>query len=198
MKGDKPGCEVQIGRVCGVSQGAGDANRLAGLGSHDSRLRRSGDNGPGGFHHQGPDAPSAHCRPGYPLSGCFPAEPDSVSPGNIRIALVAQRHNPLSDTGVMPPKIHHSANTEPTETTQTIGRRAPLTDSVQSMRPQGRMARCSVPGDTIFRNPAVLGEQKVAGRGVDHPGRIHTPIGIAADVSVGALVVLVDAEQLLE
>src|SRR5215472_6463794 len=25
--------------------------------------------------------PSAHRRPGYPLSGCVPAEPDSVSPG---------------------------------------------------------------------------------------------------------------------
>src|SRR6266478_4738345 len=36
---------------------------------------------PGGFHHQGPDAPSAHRRPSYPLSGCVPAEPDSVSPG---------------------------------------------------------------------------------------------------------------------
>src|SRR5689334_11481834 len=27
------------------------------------------------------EAPSAHRRPGYPLSGCVPAEPDSVSPG---------------------------------------------------------------------------------------------------------------------
>jgi hypothetical protein len=26
--------------------------------------------------------PSAHRRPGYPLSGCVPAEPDSVSPGD--------------------------------------------------------------------------------------------------------------------
>lgn len=31
---------------------------------------------------QGPDAPLAHHRPGYPLSGCSSAEPDSVSPGN--------------------------------------------------------------------------------------------------------------------
>ena len=31
---------------------------------------------------QGPDAPSAHRRPGYSLSGCTPAEPDSASPGN--------------------------------------------------------------------------------------------------------------------
>ena len=31
---------------------------------------------------QGPDAPLAHRRPGYSLSGCTPAEPDSASPGN--------------------------------------------------------------------------------------------------------------------
>src|SRR5208337_1108285 len=54
---------------------------------------------PGGFDHQGPDAPSAHRRPGYPLSGCVPAEPDSVSPGNIRVTSVAQRDKPPSDTG---------------------------------------------------------------------------------------------------
>src|ERR1700726_3890245 len=30
---------------------------------------------------QGSDAPSAHRRPGYSLSGCTPAEPDSASPG---------------------------------------------------------------------------------------------------------------------
>ena len=35
--------------------------------------------------HRGSDAPLAHRRPGYPLSGCFPAEPDSVSPSNLRI-----------------------------------------------------------------------------------------------------------------
>ena len=34
---------------------------------------------------QGPAAPLAHRRPGYPLSGCVPAEPDSVSPGQLRI-----------------------------------------------------------------------------------------------------------------
>ena len=60
---------------------------------------------PGGFHHQGPDAPSAHRRPGYPLSGCVPAEPDSVSPGSIRLAPTEQRGKPPSDTGVMPQKI---------------------------------------------------------------------------------------------
>jgi len=35
---------------------------------------------PGGLNHQGPDAPLAHRRAGYPLSGCVPAEPESVSP----------------------------------------------------------------------------------------------------------------------
>ena len=60
---------------------------------------------PGGFHHRRPDAPSAHRRPGYPLSGCVPAEPDSVSPGSIRLALTEQHGKPPSDTGVMPQKI---------------------------------------------------------------------------------------------
>jgi hypothetical protein len=36
---------------------------------------------------QGPTAPLAHRRPGYPLSGCVPAEPDSVSPGDVSIAI---------------------------------------------------------------------------------------------------------------
>jgi hypothetical protein len=31
---------------------------------------------------RGKPVPSAHRRPGYPLSGCVPAEPDSVSPGD--------------------------------------------------------------------------------------------------------------------
>src|SRR5439155_27280131 len=31
---------------------------------------------------QGPSVPLAHRRPGYSLSGCTPAEPDSASPGN--------------------------------------------------------------------------------------------------------------------
>ena len=35
---------------------------------------------------RGPTAPLAHRRPGYPLSGCVPAEPDSVSPGDLSIA----------------------------------------------------------------------------------------------------------------
>jgi hypothetical protein len=40
-------------------------------------MKRAPDN----YHRQRSDAPSAHRRPGYPLSGCVPAEPDSVSPG---------------------------------------------------------------------------------------------------------------------
>ena len=35
---------------------------------------------------QEPDAPLAHRRPGYSLSGCTPAEPDSASPGAGSIA----------------------------------------------------------------------------------------------------------------
>ena len=49
--------------------------------------------------------PGAHRRPGYPLSGCGPAEPDSVSPGSIRLASPEQCSKPPSDTGVMPQKI---------------------------------------------------------------------------------------------
>ena len=33
---------------------------------------------------QGLVSPEAHPRPGYPLSGCSPAEPDSVSPGTLQ------------------------------------------------------------------------------------------------------------------
>jgi len=41
---------------------------------------------PDNYHRQRPDALSAHRRPGYPLSGCVPAEPDSVSPDNHTLA----------------------------------------------------------------------------------------------------------------
>ena len=34
---------------------------------------------------QGPRSPSAYLRPGYPLAGCSPAEPASVSPGEQAI-----------------------------------------------------------------------------------------------------------------
>ena len=60
---------------------------------------------PMALHHQGSDAPWADRRPGYPLSGCVPAEPDSVSPGSVRLASAQQCGKPPSDTGVMPQKI---------------------------------------------------------------------------------------------
>ena len=41
---------------------------------------------PDNYHRQRPDASSAHRRPSYPLSGCVPAEPDSVSLGNHTLA----------------------------------------------------------------------------------------------------------------
>ncbi len=53
----------------------------------------------------GPDTPLAHRRSEFPLAGCFPAEPASVSSGvaiptEYRVGL-----QPL-DIGAMPPKIH--------------------------------------------------------------------------------------------
>ena len=59
-------------------------------------------NAPNRKNDQGLDAPLAHRRPGYPLSGCVPAEPDSVSPGNIRLAEVTLVAKVLLDTGAMP------------------------------------------------------------------------------------------------
>jgi hypothetical protein len=53
---------------------------------------------------QRPDALSAHRRPGYPLSGCVPAEPDSVSPGNLTLSSKSSIRKNLSDTGAMPIK----------------------------------------------------------------------------------------------
>jgi hypothetical protein len=46
--------------------------------------------------HRGPVTPLAHPRPGYPLSGCSPAEPDSVLPGVSRITrrvMVGKHHH---------------------------------------------------------------------------------------------------------
>jgi hypothetical protein len=72
---------------------------------HDSGVRRHQGKALDGFHQQGHNAPWAHCRPGYPLSGCVPAEPDSVSLGSVRLASTEQCGKPPSDTGVMPQKI---------------------------------------------------------------------------------------------
>jgi hypothetical protein len=34
-----------------------------------------------------PRVPLAHRRPDYPLSDCVPAEPESVSPGGVRVTI---------------------------------------------------------------------------------------------------------------
>ncbi len=52
-----------------------------------------------------PDAPSAHPRPGYPLSSCVPAELDSVSPGPVILPATAPHEKAPSDTRAMPKKI---------------------------------------------------------------------------------------------
>jgi hypothetical protein len=51
----------------------------------------------------GPDTPLAHRRPGDPLTGCFPAEPASVSPS---VAIPSENRVGLQplDIGVMPEK----------------------------------------------------------------------------------------------
>lgn len=126
---------------------------------------------PGGFDHQGPDAPSAHRRPGYPLSGCVPAEPDSVSPGNLRVTSIAQRDKPPSDTGVMPPKIHHI---EPRYTPRPANRFAQERGErmvYNPLRPAGQMARCSVPGDTIHYDPLTPGCQSMETKRSSTPSR---------------------------
>jgi hypothetical protein len=52
---------------------------------HSSRVRLAGEEGaPRSLREAGP-APSAHGRPGYPLPGCVPAEPGSVSPSVVMI-----------------------------------------------------------------------------------------------------------------
>ncbi len=48
---------------------------------HGSGVQWQKNEAPEGVAVQGPDAPLAHRRPGYSLSGCTPAEPDSASPG---------------------------------------------------------------------------------------------------------------------
>jgi putative transposase len=54
---------------------------------------------------QKPDAPWTHPRPGYPSSGCVPAEPDSVSPGNQHDTQTDRREQPPWNTRAMPQKI---------------------------------------------------------------------------------------------
>ena len=50
---------------------------------------------------QGPDTPLAHRRPRYPLTGCFPAEPASVSLGEGIAPEIGGIFQPL-DIGAMP------------------------------------------------------------------------------------------------
>lgn len=130
------------------------------MGRHDSGVRRHQGKAPDGFHHQGPDAPSAHRRPGYPLSGCVPAEPDSVSPGRVRLASTEQCGKPPSDTGVMPQKILLSRC--PTEkwpkVTHSLGRRAIILSCLagRCRRAGGIASRAAVTDPDRARSPPVI------------------------------------------
>jgi hypothetical protein len=59
---------------------------------------------PDNDHRQRPDASSAHRRPSYPLSGCVPAEPDSVSQGSSNVSVLTNHTQVPLDTGLMPEK----------------------------------------------------------------------------------------------
>ena len=61
-------------------------------------------NSPRRVFQRGPDTPLAHRRPGYPLSGCVPAEPDSVSPGSSILPFVATTVQIPLDTVAWPRK----------------------------------------------------------------------------------------------
>ncbi len=66
---------------------------------HDSGVRkRKGPPRSGQAH-----ALSARRRPGYSLSGCFPAEPDSASPGPLRLSRPERSANAFG-RGSMPPR----------------------------------------------------------------------------------------------
>ena len=144
------------------------------LGRHDSGARRHRGKTPDGFHHQGPDAPSAHRRPGYPLSGCVPAEPDSVSPGSVRLASTQQCGKPPSDTGVMPQKIllYRFPTEKWPKVTYSVARRALSSSS--------RREVSSSPGATCGKIEPVRFETTVrtVRRGGRRPG---LPVGRDAD-----------------
>src|ERR1041384_4655094 len=58
------------------------------------------ENAPDNDRCQGPDAPLAHRRPGYPSSGCVPAEPESVSPDTFSVPVVCgPRNDPRPSSG---------------------------------------------------------------------------------------------------
>ncbi len=58
--------------------------------------------------HQGPDAPLAHRRSGYPSSGCVPAEPASVSPDTYSLlctgTIRGENHREIRCAGDTPTK----------------------------------------------------------------------------------------------
>ena len=87
-----------------------------------------------------PDTPLAHRRPEYPLAGCFPEEPASVSPGVGIASEIGARIQPL-DIGAMPQKIHGVFRTEHvqaltcslTDSAEEPRKKAPQTD-LKSLR----------------------------------------------------------------
>src|SRR5271154_97003 len=77
-RGVREGIEITQGMPC-VLGGMAQVS--------DGRGRR----GPGSADRPGGQRPSAYLRPRYPLAGCSPAEPTSVSPGEKAIAERRQR-----------------------------------------------------------------------------------------------------------
>jgi len=73
---------------------------------------------------QGPDAsagePLTHPRPGYPSPSCFPAELDSVSPGNVEAKKESSAPQPPLNTRVMPEKIPGVWGLAPNEAAKSV------------------------------------------------------------------------------
>jgi len=67
---------------------------------------------------QKPEVPLTHPRPGYPSSGCVPAEPDSVSPSNGQHMQTTHIEQPLN-TRAMPQKIPGAWGLAPREPAMT-------------------------------------------------------------------------------
>lgn len=70
------------------------ASESGGFSRHNSGVRWCGKKAAPKGNLSGPDAPSAHRRPGYSLSGCTPAEPDSASPGRGSLSLQRREAKP--------------------------------------------------------------------------------------------------------
>ena len=68
---------------------------------------------PNRFGGQGPDAPLAHHRSDYPLSGCVPAEPGSASPDKDSIVgrKDGKKMHPVGLSGKMDLRSHPSTET---------------------------------------------------------------------------------------